>query len=181
MKSFLQQNTIYSEKGLTLLETIVYMALVSIVVLAFVSFALDVVGTAQKARVQQEVQQNARFVVERINHEIRSASSLNAGSSTFDSHPGVLFLATDDVLTNPIVFDVSGGVLRISEAGGAAQDLTSSKMTVSNFVITNLSVSGRTSNVKVELTIDYKNPEGSELFNANSTMRTSGVIREQED
>lgn len=181
MKGLLPQNKIRLETGLTLLETVVYVALVSMIVLVFVSFALDVVGTAQKARVQQEVQQNARFAIERINHEVRSASNLNVGSSTFDSHPGVLSLATDDVLTNPIVFDVSGGVLRISEAGGAAQDLTSDKMTVSNLVFKNLSASGKTTNIKVGLTLQYNNPEGSELFEAGITLRTSAVMREKED
>lgn len=169
------------QKGFTLIETIVYVTLVSILVLVFVNFALDVVGTAQKSRVRQEVQQNARFAMERITQEIRAASSLNTGSSTFNSHPGVLSLATDDVLTDPIVFDVSGGVLRISEAGGGAQDLTSSKMTVTSLVFTNLSVSGRTTNIKTELTIEYKNPEGSEIFNASTTLKSAAVIRERED
>ena len=168
---------IHRGQGVTLLEMLVYITLVSILVLAFVGFALDVIGTAQKARVKQEVQQNARFAMARMIYEIRSANGLNTGSSTFGSHPGVLSLATSTPVTNPTVFDVSNGRLRIKQGASAAQDLTSSKLTVSNLVFTNRSVSGRTSNVKIELTIEHPNPENIEIFDVAVSLKGSAVIR----
>lgn len=169
------------QRGITLIEVLIYIVFVSIISFTFVNFALDVVTTAQKSRVRQEVQQNVRFALQRIAQEIRASNGLNVGSSTFDTHPGVLSLATDDAGTDPTVFDVSSGVLRITEGVGAAEPLTLDTLDVTNLVFKNFSVTNRTTNIKATLTIAHPNPEGIELYDVSVTMQVAAVIREVED
>lgn len=166
-----------NKRGVTLIEMLVYIGLVSILVLTFVSFALDVVGTSQKTRVKQEIQQNARFAMARMIHEIRSAGDLNVGSSTFESHPGVLSLATSNPAANPTVFDLNSGVLRITRGAGGAQALTTDRFIVSNLVFKNRSVGNRVKVISVELTLEHPNPENSEIFDAAVDMKGTAVIR----
>jgi len=168
-------------QGFSLLEILIYVTFVSVIAFVFVTFSLDVLGTAQKARVRQEVQDNLRFSMQRITQEIREANGLNVGGSAFGSHPGLLSLSMDSGAENPTVFDVSGGVLRITQGAGAAQPLTDPNLTVSNLVFTNLSVTDRTTNIGINLTIEHPNPENIELFDVQLNLRSSATVREDED
>lgn len=114
--------------------------------------------------------------MERMMQEIRAAEGINLGGSTFGSHPGVLSLATSVPATNPTIFDVSGGVLRMTQVCVSAPvPLTSSGLSVTNLVFTNLSVNNRTTNVRVSLTVEHPNPDGIELFNASSVIEAAAV------
>jgi len=182
MKFLILKNKILkNQEGVTLIELLVYIVLISILALVFVNFTLDIVGTAQKARVRQEAQQNTRFALERITRAIRESNGLNAGSSTFTTHPGVLSLGMDNAALNPTIFDVSAGVLRVTEGAGSPQAITSDTFDISNLVFTNRSVSGRTTNIKTQITLEHPNPENSELFNVQISLQSSAVIREDED
>lgn len=167
--------------GFSLIEIIIYVALVSIIAVSFVVFIIDVTTSSQKARVRQEVQQNARFAFQRITREIRAADDVNAGSSAFGTSPGVLSLAADNPTDDPTVFSVNGGVLQITQGANPAQDLTSDRFVVTNLVFTDLSVNNRTKNIMIELTLEHPNPQDVEVFDASSTYRGAVVIRSRSD
>ena len=169
------------KSGLTLIEMLIYIAILSLIAVVFVSFILDIAGSSQKARIKKDAQQEARFAIERIQRSLREANGVNTGNSTFDVHPGVLSLSMDDVARDPTVFDVSGGVLQITEGAGAAQALTSDRYDVSNLVFTDLSISNRTVNIKTELTLEHPNPENIELFDVVISLQASAVVREAID
>jgi len=78
---------VYNMKGFTLIELIVYIAIVSIVLTLVTSFGLDVVYGNIKAQTVRETQQNARFAMEKITRSIRSGSD-----------PAVVFNVLDGVL-----------------------------------------------------------------------------------
>lgn len=168
------------QKGFTLMELLVYIAIASIVVVSFITFGIDITTSTQKARIQTHVQQTARFTMDRILQEIRSADGLNVGSSNFGSHPGVLSLSKPQAGEDPTIIDVNGGVLEIQRGAGSPEPLTPDDLVVSSLVFTNLSFSGRTNNIRVELTIQHPNPENTEVFDAVITVRGSAVIRPSE-
>lgn len=167
-----------TQKGFSLVELIIYIAFVSIVSTVYVSYAVDILTSVQKAHVQRDVQQNARFAMERMMQEIRAAEGINVGGSTFGSHPGVLSLATSTPATNPTIFDVSGGVLRMTQGASAPVSLTADTFIVSNLVFTNLSINNRTTNVRVSLTVEHPNPDDVEIFNASSVVQGAASARE---
>lgn len=170
-----------SVSGFTMIELLIYVAFMSIMATVFVNFALDIAGSAQKARVRQEVQQNARLAMDRMLQEARATEGLNVGGSVFGSHPGILSLATSVPATNPTVFDVSGGVLRMTQGVSSPVTLTASNLQVSNLVFENLTLAGRTQHVRITFTLRHPNPDNNEIYNASVTLYGSAVLRELVD
>lgn len=167
--------------GFTMIELLIYVTFISIMATVFVNFALDIAGSAQKARVRQEVQQNARLAMDRMLQEVRAAEGLNVGTSVFDSHPGILTLGTSVPATNPTIFDVSGGVLRMTQGASSPLALTASNLQVSNLVFENLTLVGRTQHVRIIFTLRHPNPDNNEIYNASVTLYGSAVLRELVD
>lgn len=170
-----------SPQGFTLVELLVYMGILTVFLTTSIVFAIDLIKTSQRARISLEVQQNIRFAMERMVREIRAADDLNAGASTFETSPGVLSLAHDNGSLDPTVFDVSGGILRITQGAGSAIDLTTDDVAITNLVFHNYSVSGKTTNIQIEITIQYRNAVGGVIYDVSSSRRSSVVIRERED
>ena len=169
-----------NKQGFSLLELIVYVGVIAIFLVSVIQFSTAIVQAGEKARILNEVQQNARFAMERMRREVRTADSINTGSSTFGSHPGVLSLEHDSAGSDPTVFDVSGGALRLTQGAGSPADLTSSQVTVTNFVVNNRSVSGRTSNVQIQLTVSWDGGVNSP-FDTSISLQSSVVVREEQD
>ncbi len=167
--------------GFTLIELLIYVAFISIMATVFVNFSLDIAGSAQKSRVRQEVQQNARFAMDRMLQEVRAAEGLNVGASVFGSHPGILSLGTSVPATNPTVFDISGGVLRMTQGASSPVALTASNLQASNLVFENLAIAGRTQHVRLTFTLRHPNPDNTEIYNASVTLYGSAVLRELVD
>ena len=169
------------KKAFTLFELIIYISLVSLVMVGITTFAIDVNYAAKKTELRIDLKQNAYFAVERILNEIRSANALNDLSSTFDVHPGVLSLAMDDAGENPTVFDINSNTLRVRQGAGSPINLTLDDYEVTNLIFRNLSVSNRSNNIKVELTLRHANAAQSNLADAEISVESSAQIREQGD
>jgi len=167
------------QKGFTLVELVVYVAVTSLLLSGVILTAVGAVGARSKTLAQHEVNYNSRFVLEKITQEIRRSSSINTGSSTFGSHPGVLSLEMDDAAEDPTLIDVSGGVLRITRGAGLPVNITTDKVEVTNFDLTNLSIGSKVKNVQIQLTVDHNNPGNRQEFSATSSVQTSVAIRKK--
>src|SRR3989344_5557632 len=66
--------------GFTLIELLIYMGLVALFVSAATISLLDIISGSNKSSVEQEVQENLRYVAYRIQHEVRNADSISSGS-----------------------------------------------------------------------------------------------------
>ncbi len=95
-------------KGFTLIELIIYIAIVSVVLVLASSFTWDIIWGGTKATCYREVQQNARFAMEKIIRALRAGS-------------------------DPSIFYVSEDILY---QDGVA--LTSDQVKVTNFTITSI-------------------------------------------
>lgn len=167
--------------GFTLIETSIYGLLLSGMILVSILFSLSISDGNQKARAYQEVQQNARMAMNRMIGEIEAANDLNAGSSVFGTSPGTLSLVNDNSSKNPTVFTVVNSALRIQQGAGAVIPLTSDDVQVTNLIFTNLSVTNRTKNILISMTVQYVNYASSSIYQASTTLEASATIRNQED
>ncbi len=170
-----------AQSGFSLIELIIYVALVSIIVTGFVSFAIDLAASSQKAKVQLQVQQNARFAMETILREIRQAQGLDELNSTFGAHPGAITLEQADPLNDPTVIDVENGILRIMRGAQGTEEITDESLEITDLVFENLSTPGRVQVLRVALTLRHANPDQSEIFEADSTLYGTAVIRTQQE
>lgn len=96
-------------KGFTLIELIIYIGIVAVFLILSSNFAWDIIKSDTKTNCYREVQQNARFALERITHELRAGQD----PSIFSVSNGVLYqqgiaLTTDRVLVTD--FDISSYV-----------------------------------------------------------------------
>ncbi len=173
--------TLKAKAGFTLVETLVYIAIIGTALSSAILFSLNVLEGQQKARVFQEVQQNARFALERISQEIRTAADLNPNASTFNIATGTLSLASDESAKNPTTFNVIDEKIFIKQGSGATTSITSDDVRVTTLRFENLSVSARTDNIRVTVSIQHENPDNVTSFNASTTMTTTVSIRDQSD
>lgn len=135
-------------KGFTLVELILYIAIITIVLSALVPFAWNTVETGVKSAVQQEVNANARYISERIKYEIRNATGINSVAATSIS------LATSTPATNPTVIDLSGGNIRIKQGAGSAVNLNSANTVINSLIFTNYSSGDtKTKHIKFVMTV----------------------------
>lgn len=169
---------IKSAFGFTLIELIIYITVIGIIAAGIVTYSIDLTTTSQKARVKIEVQQSARFAMERMLQELRASNGVNVGSSTFGSSPGVLSINVETPADSPTVFDVNSGLLRITQGAGSAEPLIADHLEVTNLVFENRSNSSRTQNIKIALTVAHPNPTNSDIYNASFTVNGSVVIRQ---
>ena len=140
--------------GFTLIELIIYVALISSFLTGAVIFAWGVLQTQGKARAQQEVIYASRMATRRIMYEIRNASSINSVGAQSIS------LANADTAKNPTVIDVTSGRVRIGygNTGSCPTSspcfLTPSDLVVQSLVFANMSDAGnKSANIKFELVL----------------------------
>jgi len=63
-----------NQKGFTLIEMLLYTAIIVIFLIGAISFGWNIIYGNAKSQNYQEVTQNLRFTVKRILYEIRNAS-----------------------------------------------------------------------------------------------------------
>src|SRR3989344_1949018 len=142
--------------GFTLVEMILYIAIVAIFMTGLVYFTLDIVYGREKSYVHQEVNQNTRFAAKRIAYEIKNAKSIISPLSGSSSS---ISLEYADANRNPTVINISGDG-RITIGYGSSGNcptsspcfLTGNKVNVTAINFTNLS-SGDSTNIKFSMTI----------------------------
>lgn len=163
-----------AQTGFTLIEIILYVALLSIILSGAIAVAWDMIYGRVKVRTQQELNYQIRFAMTRINYEIRNASAINSVAATSIS------LAQADVARNPTIIDLSGGRLRIgwSSSGSCPVAtpcfLTSSDVVISSLNFSNFSNAG-SKHIQTELTAATlgSKPE----YQSTQTVKTSAEVQ----
>jgi len=144
-------------KGFTLVETIIYVAIIGGVIATFVSFSMNISNARNKTYVQEETQANARVALNIITQKIQSASGVNISASVFGIDPGVLSLAMSSSTLNPTIINLSAddGQLQIKEGNNATTTITTERVQINNLIFTNFSASSTRENIGVDLTVGY--------------------------
>lgn len=154
IKNLLSQNKC---NGFTLIEILIYISIIGLVLVGFITFAISISNFKEKVYVEQEVQANSRVALNLITQKILTADGVNVGSSIFGLDPGVLSLSMADPNKNPTIISLTAddGQLQIQEGMSDAITTTSKKVKVTNLVFTNLTSTSDRSNIKIKLTIEY--------------------------
>ncbi len=174
-------------EGFTLIEILIYIGLVSVFLIICTSFAWTVINSKIKNQAILEVQQNARFTIERMIQEIHAAEDINIAQSDFNINLALpenngkkLSLKMGDVGVDPTEFDVASNILQIKQGTNGPYALTSSNVRVTDLTFTNLSTSSsKTKNIKIRLTTEHINPENREPWEASITLETTTELRDK--
>ena len=164
-----------NQNGFTLVELLLYIALAS-VMLAVVSGFL---GTILNARVKNqtiaEVTQQGQRIMSVMTQAIRNAEAINSQATSTSA--ALLDLDVIEVANDPTIFDLSAGVLRITEGASAAVDMTSSRVVISDLQFDNLSRTDTAGSIKIQFTISHINPAGNNQYEYSKIFYGAASIR----
>ncbi|MBZ9578288.1 type II secretion system protein [Patescibacteria group bacterium] len=166
------------QRSFTLMEILVYIAVLSIVITAIVSFVLWFIHSNTKTKAMRETLDNARRVMEIMTYEIKEARSIYAPTTTSTQ----LSLETTKYLpegeeTSFIDFYLCDYRLCLKKESRDSIALTSDSVEINNLVFTRI-VSGEVPSIQIDLTIDYKNPTNRPEYQASVGLKSTVSLRE---
>lgn len=168
-------------KGFTLLEFILYFALLALVMTAVTSFTLGIIMAEAKGRVIAEVEFSNRLALSRILRTVRTADAYISASSTLDNDNGVLGLNMGQgASNNPTIFDLSAsGTIRVKEGSASATPLTTSYVNVTKLRFSKDNQANGNVTITAEIGGNYVNPGTDRTFSYTSSTSGTAMIRKQ--
>ena len=164
-------NSWLRQAGFTYIELILYIAIVSMMLVTLIPFAWNIIEGGAKSATEQEVFGNARYIGERIQYEIRNASSISTMSAT-----SVTLIASGSA--NPTIIDLSSGNIRIKQGVAAATNLNSVDTTIPSLVFTNYtSTDTKTKHIGYAFTITDAFSSTRHEFTESTSIEGSAELR----
>lgn len=163
------------QSGFTLVELLLYVAIVSNLLLALAAFFSTSLTARAKNQSIFEVNQQGQASVEYIAQTIRNSSSISAPAAGASAASLTLVVPTGSL--SPTIFDLSGSTLQVKEGVAAYVPLTNSKVQVTALSFTNLSRPGTEGVVQVSITLSRVNNTGQNQFDYQKTFTTSAALR----
>jgi type II secretory pathway pseudopilin PulG len=171
---------IKEKKGITLIEVLVYIALLALASVIIVSFVISLITTQNKISLEKDTWENAQFAIDRISRDIQKASTINEGESTFEVNPGELTLNTyinsGDINTTAVKYYISNDRLYTKEGDGAAEPLTGENVNVTNFYLKKYSPASVPPIVQVDISVEKSQGASGDL-QASASASTSVSLR----
>jgi len=176
-----------NNKGFTMVETIIYIAIASIFLTISVGFYWQMRTSDIRSGIQRELKENVSQTVESFKYFTRNAEDVDVGGSQFGIDPGVLVLTYPD---GAVVFDtytknvsVGGNQVEIHKLrysrGGNSYDITSDHVDVTEYKLSDMAAGDEPESVQMELTISSINPTDNPDYENSLAVRTTVNIRKE--
>ena len=168
-----------TKKGFTFIETILYVAISTIVIGALFSYGWNMISNRTKAVTMRDVSENARIVNEKLNYEIRMATDVDLEQSVLEGSALKLVLKNDK---GQVVIDSNEDRITLTRNNEAPQFLASSDVRIRNLHFsTQVSESGKVQYVGFSFTAEAYYPQADVRFEYNyaSEVESGGEIRRQ--
>ena len=165
--------------GFTLMEILIYVAVLAIIVLAVSSILTWTISSSAKVKALRGVSDSARISIEAITHEIREAKSIYVPTSTSTqlSLETTHYLPSGETLTF-IDFYLCGpatSTLCFKKEGQAPIALTSDGVEVNRLEF--VFIATTTPSVQIKLGINFKNPQNRPEYQASTSVTTAASLR----
>jgi len=163
-------------KGFTLIELIIYSAIICVFLVGASTFAWQIIQGNIKLGAYREVEQNANFAVEKIAFAIRNSSKIVQPERPGDE-TDYLFLRMPDPAKTLTKFEVSDGKITMSEGEDGPYPLTTDLVEVTNLKFTNLSYEDTPGTIRIKMTVEHVNPAGRNEYEASLNLENSVSLR----
>lgn len=178
----------FDERGMTLIEVVVYVVVVAMVLLVFGFFAISVLFDRTRGTATVETQEHVRLALARIEREIGEAKGIRTVSSTLGVNLSLpqyggqmLSLEMASSTLDPTEIFVLDRRIYIRQGGSATGTLlTPDNIRVSQLQFVNYSTD-RTRNLGIELTAEYVNAAAGNAFAASTSLRSAMELRAPAD
>lgn len=163
-------------KGFSLIELLLYIAIVSIMMVVITSFFGTIVESSLRSQTINEVQQNSTQILNFITQNIRNASNINSPSTGNN--------ATSMIITvsgSPIGFDLNSGNIRYTanplDSLPTYVNLNSNRVTVTSLTFTNMTGGNSEGNIRIQMTLSRVNPDSRTVLNYTETFYADAALR----
>ena len=145
--------------GYTLLETVVYVGILSVLLLAIFTLLFSITRAFAESRVYNQVEISATTAMERMVREIRTANSVDLGNSIFDDNSGQLQLNTteEDGTPKTVQFyhDSTNKTVNFVDNGADEGTLTGNDVNITKLLFRSW-VTPKSTLIKIEMTVQSK-------------------------
>ncbi len=141
-------DTVHRKQGFTMVENLLYIAIVSFLLLGLAGLAWNAIEGGTRADLAEELSYNIKFAANSIRYEFKQAEQI------INPAPGeTANNLTISVDGQEIAFDLNAGRLRMIADGQEPVSVTTEDVTVSDLKFRNVTQPGGTGAVKVNFTI----------------------------
>lgn len=145
-------------KGATLIETLIYSALMALTIGAVVYAVTTIVITSDELNEFISAEEEANFIIKKMEWALTGYEAINSPAS--GSSAESISINKYGYASNPIVFDLNSGSIRIKKGAGDPVILNSSRVTINSLSFTHIAAVGAgPDGVRVEMDLagrDYK-------------------------
>ncbi len=172
MKFELREKT---RSGFTLVETLLYVSMTSVMVLVLSTFLFSILQSREKFQTVSEVDQQGTQILQLVTQSIRNAKKINTPLvGTFGES---LSIDLNDAGKSPSVFNSAGTNFQVKEGVGAVISMTNHKMSLSGLSFSNVSGVNTPGIIRFQFTLTHINPSGREEQNYSKTFYGSASLR----
>ena len=162
-------------KGFTLIEVIVYIAIMSTIVIALSSLFSVLLQTRVRNQTVTEVDQVGVNLMQKITQTIKNSSGINSPAKGTSS--SILSLSNAVSSINPTVFSLNANNILITEGVNSSVILNSNTISISSLTFQNVSGTSNLGNIKITFIINYITNSNREEFNYSQTFNGTSTIR----
>ncbi|NTW26940.1 MAG: hypothetical protein HGA36_01305 [Candidatus Moranbacteria bacterium] len=168
-----------TKKGFTFIETILYIAISSVVVGVLFAYGWNMVSARTKAATMRDTAANARLIMLRLNNEIRMATDIDKNNSVFEGENGKISLTTPQ---GKIMIESIGDRISIARGENSPQFLSGENVRVRNFQLSKQeNDAGKVQYVGFSFTVEAYYPEAlnSYEYNYSLPINSGAEVRSQ--
>jgi len=161
-----------SQKGFTLIELLVYVGLIGIALTIVTALTINIIAVKQKSEITRETQENARFVIQRMTHQIRWANSISSISSDeiiLDTNEGSVRFYLGGTGTDQMFIDKDGNTYELTTGG----------VKITGFSLTQMQPANAPPSVQIDLTLENRLSTDKGEYTGKTNLITSASIREK--
>lgn len=161
----------------TLIEILLYFVLAAVLMLAFLSFSIQIGDLYGETSNYYEVEYTVSFVHDHLESTLLEATGVDSATTSTGVAQGSLGLTVGNALLSPTKYYVSNGVLYLKEGNGTPLALTSDTISVDSFQITILQSSIGSQQVQIDGVFSANGVDRTEMaadfpFHWTFTLRT---------
>ena len=170
-----QKSIFKTSKGFTLVETLLYVSIISVMLLVFSVFLFLILQSQVKFQTISEVDRQGIQVVQALTQTIRNAKKINIPVQ--GASGATLSVDVVEAAKTPTVFNSSGSNVQLKEGTDPIISLTASRVTVSGLSFSNVSKNNTPGIIKFQFTLNYANLSGRNEYNYSKTFYGSAALR----
>lgn len=161
-------------KGFTLMETIIYIGLFSVITSFVLVVFFQIVGSQNQQRDRVEVDAEANFMMQKMIWALSGATAINSPAA--GATGTTLSVTKYNYSQNPIVFDIGSRNLRLTKASGTPVLLGVNRVYVNKLAFQHSAVSGDAPE-GVQITLEVVSSDIERRVAASTTLSSTIYLR----